>query len=55
MACLELEIGGMAGISRFRASCGRRLLFPEETIKIEKEEEEVVGVENFRIKGILEK
>ena len=55
MACLELEIGGMAGISRLRASCGRRLLFPEETIKNEKEEEEVVGVENFRIKGILVK
>ena len=55
MACLELEIGGMAGISPLRASCGRRLLFPEETIKNKKEEEEVVGVENFRIKGILVK
>ena len=55
MACLELEIGGMAGISRLRASCGRRLLFPEETIKNVNEKEEVVGVENFRIKGILVK
>ena len=55
MECFELDIGGMAGNSQSSASCGRRLLFPEETIKNVKEEEEVVGVENFRIKGILVK
>ena len=34
MACLELDIGGMAGNSQSRASCGRRLLFREETIEL---------------------
>ncbi len=46
MACLELDIGGMGGISQSRASCGRRQ---------EKEEEEVVGALNFGIKGTLVK
>ena len=55
MACLELDIGGMVGNSQSRASCGRRLLFPEETIENEKEEEEVVGALNFGIKGTLVK
>ncbi len=53
MACFELDIGGMAGNSQSRASCGRRLLFPEETIENEKEEEEVVSALNFGIKGTL--
>ena len=54
MECFELDIGGMAGNSQSRASCGRRF-FSEETIENEKEEEEVVGALNFGIKGTLVK
>ena len=32
MECFELDIGGMAGNSQSRDSCGRRLLFPEKQL-----------------------